>query len=154
MYSRPHVLAIAQGICAADPLSGWPPTAPDSCLVAQRIRLSTWGIAPFLRIHLTNQRRSSTTTVRFLPRRQLGQRIKSIALTDFHNSYDAVGSAAANSPVRSMGVLLAYVRDSLISVRLSFPDAIFNLADVATKTHGDRGIYAPFAAPRQLAISL
>ena len=64
-----------------------------------------------------------------------------IALTDCSKAYATIGSIAVNSTERSMGILLAYVRDSLFPCVFAFVGAIFNLPDVATKTNGNVGIY-------------
>ena len=76
-----------------------------------------------------------------------------IAPTDCSNAYATVGSIAVNSMERPMAILLAYVRDSLFSLCFSFADAIFNLADVATKNNGNVGIYARFTSTGRFLIS-
>ena len=68
--------------------------------------------------------------------------MRAISLTGWPNEYADLGSIAANSAERRMRILLAYVRDSLFSPCISFAGAIFNLPDVATKTHGNLGIRA------------
>ena len=63
--------------------------------------------------------------------------IAAIALTDCSNAYATISAVSVNSNDRSMRILLAYIRDNTATVCLSFLDAVFNLADVATKRYGN-----------------
>ena len=71
-------------------------------------------------------------------------RFKVLALTDCSNAYANISTAGANSFGRSMQILLAYVRDNPPTLCLSFLDANRNLADVGTKTGGNKGISGMF----------
>ena len=82
-----------------------------------------------------------------------GKRIRVLALTDCSYAYDTVGSVSVNSAEMSMRILIAYVRDSLISICFSFVGATFNLADVATKNGGIRGIYDRFIKTGNFIVS-
>ena len=72
------------------------------------------------------------------------RRIRAIALTDCSDAYASVSSISDNSNDRSMRIVLSYIRDSAPNMRLSFLGECFNLADVATKLYGSRGIYHHF----------
>ena len=71
-------------------------------------------------------------------------RFKVLALTDCSNAYATISTVAANSVDRIMRILLAYVRENLPTLCLSFLDANRNIADVGTKTGGNKGIWGRF----------
>ena len=68
-------------------------------------------------------------------------RMRCLALTDCSNAYASINAVSANSTERSMRILLAYIRDNLVSLCLSFVDASRNIADVGAKLNGNRGIF-------------
>ena len=79
--------------------------------------------------------------------------ISAIALTGCPNAYATISAVSVNSNDRSMRILLAYIRDNTATVCLSFLDAVFNLADVATKRYGNAGIYRKFVETGKFTIS-
>ena len=81
------------------------------------------------------------------------KRIRAIALADCSNAYASVSSISANSHDRSMRIVLSYIRDNASNICLSFLDECFNLADIATKLYGNRGIYHRFVSTGQFKIS-
>ena len=69
---------------------------------------------------------------------------RSLALTDCSNAYASISAISANSPERSMRILLSYIRDNLLTLFLSFVDACRNLPDLGTKNDGNVGIFKHF----------
>ena len=60
-------------------------------------------------------------------------RIKSVVFTDCANAYSSVTSISAPSREKSERLLLAHIRDNMITNLLSYCDARFNIADTGAE---------------------
>ena len=73
------------------------------------------------------------------------RRIRSVLLTDCANAYSSVCSMSAGSSEKSIRLLMAHLRNHIVTNILSYCDALMNLGGVGTKLKASSTRWKQFA---------